>query len=967
MIGAITAVSGRVAGRTTGRAGARTGRILIGVLVAVTITAAVGAGVGPVAATGGGATPAAGAGQVASGSGATPTGPTGGAVRTGSAQVRTASAPGGNVTDRTVSTTTGLGQTVEVASLGFARGGEVESVAVDLSGASARNLTPGDVDTVTVELTSGGSTVARMQESYDSFPTRASFGANVRGIDAVRVLATVSSEAEDGDRIDARVALSTANGTGTGAIDTDGTQSVAARTNSFLRGEVTRRDGTPLANASADIVDTDTGAVATTVTTDANGEFGPLRFSPGNYTIDVPDPLFRTFATRVRLDPGESESISVTVEEKRYADRLTVTPGVRNGTAGDPVSFEVSVLDQSGLPLEGATVTATPETGGQSVTLGTTVLTTDADGTARFNVSASTVSVADIRFSAANLTGGPDPTGTARVRFGLRGDGRVQGRVVDGATTDGLANARVWAVLDDRYRANQRFVRLQVDDDDDTVWVRLVEDATGAVLDDDAYDVRNEEYNRSGAGLSDPDNDTGVRSVEAFDEGNATVGGGVAVVDTDGDGLVAFSVAPLAAADYRIEVSEDAHNASRQGLRDDAAAQFRAISGFDANGTATAFGGQPVVFNSSENLTLAATRNLSRVAGSDPVDAPGYVNSAGVDTGGTDETGGFALSNLYTDFQAGRGYVLFASKPGYSTDVADVFVEADGDTKLTVDSRDGEALMLEPEGATNRSLAPTAAFTRSRTTVPTGQPVTFDASPSLDRDGSILGYAWRFDDGTTASGRRVTHTFGDDSDLGWYDVTLLVVDDAGRTTSVSKPVLVENRSPFANINVSTSQPAVGRPVTFDGANSTDPDGSIVAYEWEIGTGPNATTATGPSATTTFRANGTRTVRLTVTDDDGVRAQTTRTVTVTGQADSNPFPNGIPGGTTERPPTDTDGDGRYEDLTGDGEFAFTDVIEFVFAIDQLQSAPLSDAQVSALDHNADGAVDFVDVIDLVFGL
>jgi PKD repeat protein len=243
--------------------------------------------------------------------------------------------------------------------------------------------------------------------------------------------------------------------------------------------------------------------------------------------------------------------------------------------------------------------------------------------------------------------------------------------------------------------------------------------------------------------------------------------------------------------------------------------------------------------------------------------------------------------------------------------------------------------------------------------------VTFDASPSLDRDGSIVGYAWRFDDGTTASGERVTHTFGDDSDLGWYDVTLLVVDDAGRTTSVSKPVLVENRSPFANITVSTSQPTVGRPVTFDGANSADPDGSIVTYEWAFGTGPNATTATGPSATTTFQANGTRTVRLSVTDDDGVQAETTRTVTVTGRANSTPFPNGIPGGTTGLPPTDTDGDGRFEDLTGDGIFAFTDIIEFVFAIGELRSTTLSDAQVSALDHNGDGAVDFVDVIDLVF--
>jgi PKD repeat protein len=364
------------------------------------------------------------------------------------------------------------------------------------------------------------------------------------------------------------------------------------------------------------------------------------------------------------------------------------------------------------------------------------------------------------------------------------------------------------------------------------------------------------------------------------------------------------------------------------------------------------------------NLTASATEEYARRSEANLVDAPGFVNTEGVDTAGTDATGTFALTDLYTEFQAGLSYVLFATKPGYSTDVADVFIESDGDEQLLTDGRDVEALTLSPEGA-DTALAPTASFTRSRTTVPTGENVTFDATASLDRDGSILAYQWRFDDGTTASGPVVTHSFGDDSDVGWYDVTLLVVDDTGRSATVSKPVLVENRSPLASIQVTTADPLAGLPVTLDGGASSDPDGSIVAYEWQLGTGPNATNATGQNTSVTFETNGTRTVQLTVRDDDGDLATATETVNVSSR--TTLFPNGIPGGSTGQPPIDVDGDGQLEDMTGDGRFTFVDVVEFVFALGPIDRANLTAAQVAALDHDDSGGVSFVDVIDLVFEL
>jgi hypothetical protein len=80
-----------------------------------------------------------------------------------------------------------------------------------------------------------------------------------------------------------------------------------------------------------------------------------------------------------------------------------------------------------------------------------------------------------------------------------------------------------------------------------------------------------------------------------------------------------------------------------------------------------------------------------------------------------------------------------------------------------------------------------------------------------------------------------------------------------------------------------------------------------------------------------------------------------------------FPNGIPAGTGDAPPTDTDGDGLLEDLDGNGAFEFVDVIEFVFALQRgdYSSTALSSAQIAALDLDSNGRVTFVDVIALVF--
>jgi PKD repeat protein len=66
-------------------------------------------------------------------------------------------------------------------------------------------------------------------------------------------------------------------------------------------------------------------------------------------------------------------------------------------------------------------------------------------------------------------------------------------------------------------------------------------------------------------------------------------------------------------------------------------------------------------------------------------------------------------------------------------------------------------------------------------------------------------------------------------------------------------------------------------VALDAAGSSDPDGTISSYAWDFG---DSTTGTGARPSKTYASAGTYQVRLTVTDNDGGTASTTKPVTVT---------------------------------------------------------------------------------------
>lgn len=173
-------------------------------------------------------------------------------------------------------------------------------------------------------------------------------------------------------------------------------------------------------------------------------------------------------------------------------------------------------------------------------------------------------------------------------------------------------------------------------------------------------------------------------------------------------------------------------------------------------------------------------------------------------------------------------------------------------------------------GGFNQAPRPVITVDRTLGIVPFA--VQFNSDRSAD-DGLIVSRLWDFGDGTTTSEIAPRHIF---RDTGVFTVRLTVTDEQGLSASTTVTITATN-APVAVIEVDrTTAETAPATFNFDASRSFDPDGDVVAYEWDFDDGSREFE---PIVSHRFTQPGAYVVTLTVTDDRGITGQATQVIAV----------------------------------------------------------------------------------------
>ena len=230
------------------------------------------------------------------------------------------------------------------------------------------------------------------------------------------------------------------------------------------------------------------------------------------------------------------------------------------------------------------------------------------------------------------------------------------------------------------------------------------------------------------------------------------------------------------------------------------------------------------------------------------------------------------------------------------------------------------------------------SFTISANPAPTGEPVEFSAQSQTFKDSSAkdlaideLHYRWDLNgDGlfetksptvrVAPTGTTTTSTSRSYSQPGTFPVNSLVYTNptgtlgfvwtgmSGGDTSVKGTTLRvtddatagppeesdtnPNDPPLASFTVTPNPVEPHQQVVFDASSSSDRDGSIASYAWDLDQIPGfeRDTGTNPRTSLFFDNRGTYSIGLRVIDDDGAVGTTTRNVLVRFSTDPRRVPN-----------------------------------------------------------------------------
>jgi len=209
------------------------------------------------------------------------------------------------------------------------------------------------------------------------------------------------------------------------------------------------------------------------------------------------------------------------------------------------------------------------------------------------------------------------------------------------------------------------------------------------------------------------------------------------------------------------------------------------------------------------------------------------------------------------------------------------FADTAGDYVLGLVAFDGIYWSSEPDYVTihvREHIEPKAVIIADVVEGPAPLSVQFDGSTStVDPMIEPLEYNWDFDEGETAVGATVTHTF-DNPDT--YTVSLTVVDAKGQsdTESIEITVTAPNNPPVISPTTTPNSGIAPLTVQFN-ANAEDPDGDSLTYEWDLDGDGEFDDSTEANPSYTYSEAGEYTACLIVTDEEGASVSASLNVVV----------------------------------------------------------------------------------------
>lgn len=233
------------------------------------------------------------------------------------------------------------------------------------------------------------------------------------------------------------------------------------------------------------------------------------------------------------------------------------------------------------------------------------------------------------------------------------------------------------------------------------------------------------------------------------------------------------------------------------------------------------------------------------------------------------------------DFAAGRWELHDVRSEGSTFDLSDPRYLSGAQTlSFGLLAHDGGTVTCEGIYllASELNAAPVAALEADVTAGAAPLTVNFDASGSSDVDGNLASFRWDFD-GDGIGDEFTTEPLASHSYNGGGTfsaiVTVLDVYSEQATAELTITVNGGNQSPTAVLLALPEEADPFEAVVLDASGSSDPDGSIVNFEWDTdgdGTFETDTDMLDSTAGFSFSTPGVRTLRLRITDDDGAVAQ-----------------------------------------------------------------------------------------------